>query len=305
MKLVYFTVCILGLVACSSNPSTEKTTTKTTTTTTSETIEPQKEIIAEPLAPTPNQSVDSLTPKQLKQLGKYLKKSSVVAYNQLIEDFRFAKTDTMLEKAYMNAQMVLGKLEEEIQGKNADAYEMMQNLTFLEKTFGIRASCAAECTAFLFEIDHKQFKALAKETLGDADDQFFALKASVQGDQGGFYPGWLVYFERTWDYGGGVTLGDQRMFTFLKKSYAYQQKCKLFTQEINELREETIHNLSHPIYMNTKEKVQKEINQILKANCLTAKEKKIVRETLVRNEKTDLENPVQFNCITENCDWGG
>lgn len=305
MKSVYFTALILGLVACSSNPSTEKTTTKTATNSTIETNKPQNELISESVAPSPNQSVDSLTPKQLKQLGKYLKKSSVEAYNQLIEDFRFAKTDTMLEKAYMNAQTVLGKIEEEIQGKNADAYVMMENLKFLDKTFGIRASCAAECTAFLFEVDHKDFKALAKETKGDADDQFFALKASVQGDQGGFYPGWLVYFERTWDYGGGVTLGDQRMFTFLKKSYSYQQKCKLFTQEINELREETIHNLSHPIYMNSKEKVQKEINQILKANCLTAKEKKLVRETLIRNEKTDLEPPVQFNCITENCDWGG
>jgi hypothetical protein len=181
----------------------------------------------------------------------------------------------------------------------------MENLTFLDQTFGIRATCAAECTAFLFEIDHNDFKSLAKETKGDADDQFFALKESVQGEKGGFFPGWLVFFERTWDYGGGVTLGDNQMFTFLKNSHAFLQKSELFKLEINELREETIQNLSHPIYMNSKEKVQKEINKILKTNCLTVKEKKQVRETMLRNEKNDLEKPVQFDCATGNCDWGG
>lgn len=299
-----FPIIIFGfLTACGSddtpknNPSTKQNVSEKNELTTTEKTE---EVII-----TANQSVDSLTPKQLKQLAKYLKKNSVEQFNQLIEDFRFAKTDSSLEKAYINAQTVLEKIEAEIQGQNADAYVMMENLSFLDKTFGIRASCAAECTTFLFEIDHKDFKALAKETSGDLDDQFFNLKASVQGDKGGFYAGWLVFFERTWDYGGGVTLGDKRMATFLKKSFDYQKKTTLFSSEINELREETIHNLSHPIYMNSKEKVQKEINQILKSNCLSSKEKKQVREVLLRNEKVDLENPVQFGCENGDCDWGG
>lgn len=304
MKSLFPVIILALLTACGSDgtPKNEPSTKQNISETNELTAATEK---TEEVVITANQSVDSLTPKQLKQLAKYLKKSSVDQFNQLIEDFRFAKTDSSLEKAYMNAQTVLEKIEEEIQGQNADAYIMMENLSFLDKTFGIRASCAAECTAFLFEIDHKDFKALAKETSGDLDDQFFNLKASVQGDKGGFYPGWLVFFERTWDYGGGVTLGDNRMATFLKKSYAYQQKTALFTSEINELREETIHNLSHPIYMNSKEKVQKEINQILKSNCLSIKEKKQVREVLLRNEKIDSEKPVQFGCVNGDCDWGG
>jgi hypothetical protein len=38
---------------------------------------------------------------------------------------------------------------------------------------------------------------------------------------------------------------------------------------------------------------------------LTVKEKKQVRETMLRNEKNDLEKPVQFDCAIGNCDWGG
>lgn len=255
----------------------------------------------------PNDAVDTLTPKQLKKLGKYLSQRSVKQLSDYMNTLRFAQTDTAVELAYHNAKPLIEQLEKELRKKNDDPSALVNELEFMEDIFAIRPSCVAECTEFVLNYDYEDFIELAKETQGDADDQFFKMKMTCEGEEGTYHPGWLTFFERTWDYGGGVNLGDNTIYAFLKDSYNFQKKSKLFKADIDELRSETIGVMEHPVYMYSKDKVQAEIDKIVKQNIVSAAEKKRILKVKSRNEIEDTKSQplLQFGCKTGDCDWGG
>jgi hypothetical protein len=246
-----------------------------------------------------------LTETNHKKLAKYLKKETLANYDSIIAHFRYVQTDADLERIYYQAEPVIRQMQNEIIAKNDDGYTMMLALKFLDQSFALRADCQAECTAFVINFDLKDFQRLAAITQGDKDDRFFQLKIFAEGDLASYHPYWLTFFERTWDYGGGVQLGNGRMFQFLKDSYAFQKETSLFKKDLNILRNATIENMEHTIYMASEEKVMQEISNILKASILSPAEKKRIQTLQKRNTEKATEPPLQFDCATHDCDWGG
>jgi len=303
--LLILTFCA-SLGACSSNSNAKKD--KELSEELNQALQDNSEEDAkETVVILPNKSVDSITPAQTKKLKKYLKASTIEELTAYINALRFVKTDTAFEKAYHGAKPLIEKMDKEFSAKNDDPIALMEELKFFEDVFAMEPSCVAECTEFVINFNLKDLQDLAKETEGTADDEFFKMKVFCEGDEGTYHPGWFTYFERTWDYGGGVLLGDNSIYTFLKNSYDFQKKSTLFKTDINQLRDETIGIMGHPIYMLSKEKVQAEIDKIIKQKVVSAAEKKRILEIRKRNEdeNTEAEPLLQFGCKTGNCDWGG
>lgn len=303
MNKVLYTILFFGLISCGSDSSVTESAGDASPTEKTETTEP--EIVKVPIIP--NKSVDTLSAKQLKMLKPYLKTASINELDAFIKTLRLVKTDTAFEKAYHSAKPLIEKLQVEFSKKNMEAYELTEQLKFMDQFFAVRPSCVAECTEFVIDYDFKELLKLAKETQGTADDEFIEMKIYCEGDQATYNPGWFTYFERTWDYGGGVNLGDNSIYKFLKKSYAYQKKTTLFKTDVDQLRSETIGIMGHPVYMQSQEKVLAELDKIVKEGVVSKKEKAKLLEYRTRNEdvKKADEPLLQFDCATKDCDWGG
>lgn len=304
LKLLFIGTLCLVAASCSNNTKSENTVNDKDKT--ENTAENQSEEDV-PVVILPNKSVDSITPAQTKKLKKYLKSSTIEEFSAFINTLRFAKTDTAFEKAYHGAKPLIAKMEKEFSAKNSDPIELMEQLEFMEDIFAMEPSCVAECTEFVILYDLEDLQKLAKETEGSADDEFFRMKEFCEGEEATYNPGWFTYFERTWDYGGGVLLGNNTIYTFLKDSYNFQKKSTLFKADIDQLREETIGIMGHPVYMKSKDKVQAEIDKIIKQKLVSAAEKKRIMEIRNRNEAGDVaKDPLlQFGCESGDCDWGG
>lgn len=303
MNKLFYAILFFGLISCGSDSSVTESPGGPSSKEKVETSEPE---IAE-IPVVPNKSVDTLLAKQLKLLKPYLKTASINELDEFIKTMRLVKTDTAFEKAYHSAKPLIEKLEAEFSKKNPEAYELMEKLKFMKQFFAIRPSCVAECTEFVIDYDFKELLELAKETKGTADDEFIEMKIYCEGDQGTYNPGWFTYFERTWDYGGGVNLGDNSIYKFLKKSYAYQKKTTLFKTDVDQLRSETIGIMGHPVYMQSQEKVLAELDKIVKEGIVSKTEKAKLLEYKKRNEDIEKadEPLLQFDCATKDCDWGG
>ena len=304
MKKLLFAAGLFVLFSCGSNSTTEtknndpeQNETAGETTTGVETVE----------KPVPNQSVDSLTANQLKQLKPYFKQSTIDEMDNYIKTLCYVKTDAEFEKAYHSAKPLFDRINAEMGKKKKDAYELVNDLKFMNKFFALRPGCVAECTEFAINYDFNDMLKLAKETKGTADDEFFRMKIYCEGDEGTYNPGWFTYFTRTWDYGGGVELGNNVIYKFLKTSYAYQKKTKLFKEDVDQLRSETIGIMGHPVYMQSQEKVLAELDKIIKEGIVSASEKQKLMEYRKRNEDVEKadEPLLQFDCATKDCDFGG
>lgn len=303
MYRLFLFLLVISVVSCTSSPD-QKSPDKGKST---ETTVAEETTLPEEVASVPNESVDSITPAQLKKLKKYLKAKTADDVTAFIEKLRYAKTDTAVEQAYHEAKPLIERMETEMSTKNPEPSYLIEELSFMEGIFALRPSCQAECTAFTIEFWGKDLKALAKETSGDKDDRFFAMKEFCEGEQYTYSPGWFTYFERTWDYGGGVLVGNNQIFKVLKDSYTFQKETTLFKTDVDQLRSETIGIMGHPVYMYSQEKVVAELDKILKAGILSAKEKKMIQDIKARNLRNNQEEEplLQFGCESGDCDWGG
>jgi len=304
LQLLLTGTLFIAITACSGNSTATEKENNGNSKANSNVVEKEE---AEAVVILPNKSVDSITPAQTKKLKKYLKSSTIEELNAYINTLRFVKTDTAFEKAYHGAKPLIEKMEKEFSAKNSDPVELMDQLEFMEDIFAMEPSCVAECTEFVILYDLEDLQKLAKETNGTADDDFFRMKEFCEGEEATYNPGWLTYFERTWDYGGGVLLGNNTIYSFLKDSYNFQKKTTLFKADVDQLRDETIGIMGHPVYMKSKDKVQAEIDKIIKQKIVSAAEKKRIMEIRTRNEEenTEKEPLLQFGCESGDCDWGG
>lgn len=303
MKKLYFILLTFGLISCGSDTSTtESRKNQTKVPEITEETPEEKEIVI-----VPNKSVDTLSANQLKKLKPFLKSNSIAELDAFIKTLRLVKTDSAFEKAYHAGKPLIEKLQAEFSKKNQEAFELTEELKFMNQFFAVRPSCVAECTEFVIMYDFKALLKLAKETEGTADDEFFAMKIYCEGEEGTYNPGWFTYFERTWDYGGGVNLGDNSIYKFLKTSNKYLKKTTLFNSDVKQLRSETIGIMGHPVYMQSQEKVLAELDLIMKEGIVSGKEKAKLMEYRKRNEdiKKADEPLLQFDCATKDCDWGG
>lgn len=307
MKNLLFTTNVLTLFfvlsGCGSN-STAETKKDVPKENRAEDVQTDAEVVTKP---EPNRSVDTLTTTQLKQLKPFFKPTTIEEIDRYIKTLCYVKTDAEFEKAYHSAKPLFDKMNAEMGKKKKDAYELVDDMKFMKKIFALRPSCVAECTEFAMNYDFNDMLKLAKETTGTADDEFFRMKIYCEGEEGTYNPGWFTYFTRTWDYGGGVELGNNVIYKFLKESWVYEKKTKLFKEDVDQLRSETIGIMGHPVYMQSQEKVLAELDKIMKENIVSASEKKKLMEYRKRNEDVEKadEPLLQFDCATKDCDFGG
>nr|WP_294862039.1 hypothetical protein [uncultured Fluviicola sp.] len=301
--LFLFSICSIAL-GCSSN--TKKSNPDKTKSST-EVAETKTEEINEDTIPKRNPVVRDLNPAQLKKLTTLLPKKTADLLVSYLNDLALVQTDADFARVYHNGKSVFQAVEKAVSTKYPDGYTGMEAMNFINKSFALRSSCEAECTEFVMDYNFLDLQKLALYTKGKADDDFMNLKIMAEGDQGRHEPGWLNFFERTWDYGGGSLLGDTNNYLFLESSFKVIQKSDLFKKDLLTLRERVIHDMEHRIYMFPKQVVLAEINRILKTKILSypeAHEILLLKQSIER----DKEDPaLQFNCSDpeQNCDWGG
>lgn len=255
-----------------------------------------------------NPVVHDLTAAQIKKLEKLLPKQTVKKLIAYMGDWATVKTDREFARVYHNGKSLFETIENEIYTKFPDdAYNAMEAMRFIDKSFALRSSCEAECSEFVMNYNYVDLATLAAFTKGKADDEFTKLKIMAEGDQARYDPSWLTFFERTWDYGGGSLLGDGNNHAFLEASFQAIQKSDLFKKDLLKLREKTIEDMKHRIYMHPKATVMAELDQILKAKCLSYDEALQILDLRQNIERDNQDPPLQFNCSDpeQNCDWGG
>lgn len=304
MKQLVFCFSICFIAACSNNSKKED----------SGNTESQKEVVADKTetqavdtVPERNPVVHNFTPAQIKKLNAVLPKKTVESMRAYLDSLSFVQTDQDFARVYHYGKKVFEDIEKAVSKKYQDGYSGMEALSFINKSFAYRSSCVAECTEFVLDYSFLDLQKLALYTKGKADDDFMALKILAEGEQGRHEPGWLTFFERTWDYGGGSLLGDSNNYKFLSGSFAVIKKSDLFKKDLLTLREQVINDMEHRIYMAPKPVVLAEINRILKTKILSYPEAHRIL-LLKQSIERDKEEPaLQFNCADpeSNCDWGG
>lgn len=299
--LFCFSICLIT-AACSDNPKKDPDPKKSD----QETAGKQEEKVTDSL-PKRNPVVRNLTPDQVKKLNKILPKKTVDLMVAYLDSLSYVHTDKDFARVYHSGKKIFGDIEKAVSTKFPDGYSGMEALSFINKSFAFRSSCEAECTEFVLDYSFLDLQKLAQYTEGEADDDFMALKILAEGDQGRHEPGWLTFFERTWDYGGGSLLGDSNNYKFLSGSFQIIKKSDLFKKDLITLRERVIRDMEHRIYMFPKPVVLAEINRILKTKILSYPEANRIL-LLKQSIERDKEEPaLQFNCSDpeSNCDWGG
>lgn len=306
MKQLAFCILIcFSIGACSTN-SKEENSAKPQTEKQSTTNKTDKVVNIDTL-PKRNPLVKDLNASQIKKLNQLLPKKTVESIISYMSDLAMVQTDVDFARVYHNGKQVFKDIEKAVSMKFPDGYAGMEAMSFINKSFALRASCEAECTEFVMNYHFLDLQLLAKYTKGTADDDFMNLKILAEGDQGRHDPGWLTFFERTWDYGGGSLLGDSNNYKFLAGSYNVITKNELFKKDLITLRAHVIHYMEHRIYMFPKSVVLAEINRILKTKILSYPE---ANQILLLKQSIELdksEPALQFNCADpeQNCDWGG
>lgn len=300
--LFYLSICLIA-TACSSNPKKENSETNKPGL---ETAGKQEEKVTDTL-PKRNGVVRNFTPDQVKKLNKILPQKTVESMVAYLDSLSYVHTDKDFARVYHSGRKVFGDIEKAVSKKFPDGYSGMEALSFINKSFAFRSSCEAECTEFVLDYSFLDLQKLAQYTKGEADDDFMALKILAEGDQGRHEPGWLTFFARTWDYGGGSLLGDSNTYKFLSGSFQVIKKSDLFKKDLIKLRERAIMDMEHRIYMFPKPIVLAEINRILKTKILSYPEANRILLLKQSIERDQEEPALQFNCSDpeSNCDWGG
>lgn len=303
-QLVFcFSICLLT-TACSEGSKKEA----------SDKSKPANEVAAvqteeQPADTVPqrNPVVRKLTPDQIGKLNKLLPKKTVESMISYLDSLSFVHTDKDFARVYHNGKKIFADIEKAVSTKFPDGYSGMEALSFINKSFALRSSCEAECTEFVLDYNFLDLQKLAQYTKGEADDDFMALKILAEGEQGRHEPGWLNFFERTWDYGGGSLLGDSNNYKFLSGSFLVIQKSDLFKKDLLTLRGRVISDMEHPIYMFPKSVVLAEINRILKTKIVSYPEAHRILLLKQSIERDQEEPALQFNCSDpeSNCNWGG
>ncbi|WP_294670121.1 hypothetical protein [uncultured Fluviicola sp.] len=300
--LFCFSICLIT-AACSNNSKKEDSDSIKPAT---ETAGKQEEKVTDTL-PKRNGVVRNFTPDQVKKLNKILPQKTVELMVAYMDSLSYVHTDKDFARVYHSGRKVFSDIEEAVSKKFPDGYSGMEALSFINKSFAFRSSCVAECTEFVLDYSFLDLQKLAQYTKGEADDDFMALKILAEGDQGKHEPGWLTFFERTWDYGGGSLLGDSNTYKFLSGSFQVIKKSDLFKKDLIKLRERAIMDMEHRIYMFPKPVVLAEINRILKTKILSYPEANRILLLKQSIERDQEEPALQFNCSDpeSNCDWGG
>lgn len=299
--LFCFSICLIT-ASCSDNPKKEDTEAKKPNQETTGKQEQKTDSL-----PKRNPVVRSFTADQVKKLNRILPKKTVELMVAYLDSLSYVHTDKDFARVYHSGKKVFDDVEKAVSKKFPDGYNGMEALSFINKSFAFRSSCEAECTEFVLDYSFIDLQKLAQYTKGEADDDFMALKILAEGDQGRHEPGWLTFFERTWDYGGGSLLGDSNNYKFLSVSFQVIKKSDLFKKDLITLRERAIGDMEHRIYMYPKPVVLAEINRILKTKILSYPEANRIL-LLKQSIERDKEEPaLQFNCSDpeSNCDWGG
>ncbi|MDF3025766.1 MAG: hypothetical protein K0S23_73 [Fluviicola sp.] len=301
--LFFFSICLIT-AACSDNPEKEDSGKPKPET---EVAAGEKEEKSIDTVPKRNPVVRALNPAQLKKLNALLPKKTVESIISYMDELATVQTDTAFARVYHKGKKVFEDIEKAVSIKFPDGYNGMEAMNFINSSFALRSSCEAECTEFVMNYNYTDLQKLAQYTKGKADDDFMSLKILAEGDQGRHEPGWLNFFERTWDYGGGSLLGDSNNYKFLAGSFNVINKSDLFKKDLLTLRKRVIQDMEHRIYMFPKPVVLAEINRILKTKILSYPEAHQIL-LLKQSIERDQEDPaLQFNCSDpeQNCDWGG
>ncbi len=285
----FFLFCFSVLFSCGQNTVKENVELKTDTLPAVAAPEPQRE--------------NFFKEEEQEILKKYITKDWIDTLSDNMYGFADAKTDDEFEKAFWEAKRIMAALEKHI-GEEVDGYAVSEYLSVMDSVMSpYKAVCAGECTIFRYVFSIKALREIAEKTKGKGDDRFCDLILLAAGEQGGRAEGYYNFFVRTWDYGGAVVLGNDFCFDFLNKSWKHIQNTPLFRKHVMAVRSICISNMSHPIYMQKKEKVLQEISKILDAKILTIEESELVKAL-----KTKIENSVdglQFDCENGNCNFGG
>lgn len=239
------------------------------------------------------------------QLNKILKPAYADSLIQFINGFHQILTDVQLVAHWKRGKNIFAYLEKQLNANDADGYQVMESLEALEKTFAVRPGCDAECTIFTLEYLADDLRKLAEFTEGEADDQFFDMLESIQGERLSYHKSWLNSFARTWDYGGGSLLGDSTCYRFLAASFEYMKANSYFKTDLRENRKHLISDMNHPIYMYPTKQVLSELNRILNAAILFPEERLQLLE--LRKRILSGTPEIQFNCSDpdSSCDFGG
>ena len=301
--LFFFSICLFT-VACSNTPEKED----------SGKSKPETEVAANKgkekiidTVPKRNPVVRDLNATQIKKLNQLLPKKTVESIVSYMNELASVQTDTAFARVYHKGKKVFEDIEKAVSTKFPDGYAGMEAMSFIDKSFALRSSCEAECTEFVMNYNFLDLQKLAQYTKGKADDDFMILKILAEGDQGRHEPGWLNFFESTWDYGGGSLLGDSNNYKFLAGSFNVIQKNELFKNDLLALRKRVIQDMEHRIYMFPKPVVLAEINRILKTKILSYPEAHQILLLKQSIERDQEEPTLQFNFSDpeQNCDWGG
>ncbi|MNV40807.1 hypothetical protein D3C71_1324250 [compost metagenome] len=308
-QLIYCTFISLAFFSCTDSDSPEKKQEVPTKETPKTEADKGDEVVSKPVDSLKrNPVVYDLTASQVKKLAKLLPEQTVKKIVNYMTDWAAVKTDIEFARVYHNGKSLFETIETDIYTKFPDdAYNAMEAMRFIDKSFALRSSCEAECSEFVMNYNYVDLATLAAFTKGKADDDFVKLKIMAEGDQARYDPSWLNFFERTWDYGGGSLLGDGNNFAFLEASFQVIQKSDLFKRDLLKLRGKVIEDMKHRIYMHPKTAVMAELDQILKAKCLSYDEAHQILELRQRIERDNEDPALQFNCSDpeQNCDWGG
>lgn len=255
-----------------------------------------------------NGVVYPLTAPQIAKLSKLLPKKTVNQIKAYMDALASVKTDNDFARVYHNGKPLFETIENDLYTKFPDdAYNAMEAMRFINKTFALRASCEAECSEFVMEYSFTDLQKLAAYTKGKADDAFVKLKMMAEGENARHDPSWLNFFERTWDYGGGSLLGDGNNALFLEESFQAIQQSDLFKKDLIQLRERVIEDMKHRIYMFPKAAVMAELDKILKGKYLAYDEAQEILDLRQKIDRDKEDPALQFNCSDpeQNCDWGG
>lgn len=301
---VYCFLILLITVACSGsgNPEEQNSDQSKTDTTAAK----PKEKVSDSI-PKRNPVVYDLNPAQRSKLAQLLPEKTVNAIIAYLSDLAMVQTDSDFARVYHNGKKLFAEIEKAVSAKFPDGYQGMEAMSFINKSFALRSSCEAECSEFVMDYSFTDLQKLAWYTKGNADDDFMKLKIMAEGDQGRHTPGWLSFFERTWDYGGGSLLGDSTNYTFLETSFQVIQKSDLFKNDLLQLRARVLGDMEHRIYMFPKAAVLAELTRILKTKILSYTEAHRVLLLRQRVERDKEDPALQFDCADpeKNCDWGG
>jgi hypothetical protein len=256
-----------------------------------------------------NPEIDSISSNQLIELSKFFKKTTITEFTLAISNLRHAKFDNDFENAYHQFQALFSRMEKELVSKVDDPSYWIENLTVFNGIYAIKPTCIAECSYLVFNWNIKQLIKAAKHTVGDLDERFFEIKynseCSDENETALFSIYWLNIFERTWDYGGAISVGDYQAYNLLKSTWEYKQETNLFNNFIKDLRERILIDLGHTIYLNSQQDVLTELNDIYKSNFLSDAERIKIKELIARNSVKNSKLKLQFNCATMDCEYGG